>query len=777
MRIGMTGQRIHENDEGQWRNVRLNLTYECEYEFETSYYQIEHPRYRYGSYGWDHLVYQNLDDTTDTGRAISARSIDELSPDSEPGIGTVLYNEVLLECIATDSTPEGFCDTARVEISYLVYATIELTLPPCGNWRIWYVLDHMSWNMFCGINNDPRYGVYDTRCVMRRAPAWGSRCAGIDTNLVWHIQNNSFDYTFIDVDMGECEEFPPTEDEVKTAFTGYIKPDGSDGRNWLPTPGDSIGLVFEFQTDPPGQQFNLVYHIWDMTMWQGECMNSPRFDDFTQIRHRDIAPHTTGFAGQVPWDSLEKFRFWDFTVGDPESYGYYVRDTVTYLATAPGNYWRLPGDTLLIEPQPQYPLQEGRPLFRTEIIAYATTDQEVDTLWLKARDYAAHCIVTPEVGGGKDRRMRMWHPDSAYVLDSLWSITVPFDYDGNNDVGVNYGDYMADAWEYEFAKQWQDSEWVTQDIVYFRPFVTPFHGISDSDLVVKGRGIEGDNFCNFAEYRGLMIADDSTKTSAGHSHRRLHPVRKSLIIHVRNNMDEDLENQSVLDLMPGYIYQLQIDTSSFTDTTRIDTLEILFTDSIRFLPVKYSVNDQSAIEAVRFDSVYRDINYNRAGAGLWYFGFGEPTTFPMSALDTIRAATFWYWDEGRELAFLSTQNVNPAGNLGYTVFFHPAFQSGQERSLVPNLDRRTVVNIWNYRRIHQSYYVSDSLWNEDFSRMCKRTIAHEIGHAVGMFHTPINTTERTIMTPWRLNPITNHFEIQDSVFADTSKAEISIRER
>lgn len=619
----MTGERIHENDNGEWRNLRLNLTYDLKYEFVQSTYQIDHPN-RYGAYGWDHLVYQNLDDSTDTGRAVFALAVTDVYPDGMPGIGTVDYEELVLDCITSEDTPPGFCDTATVKIIYHIYSTINITIPPCGNWRIWYVLDSRTWNMFCGPNNDPEYGVFGLRTVMLGAPEWGSSCAGIDTNLVAYIQSDAIDYTYIDINMGDCEEFPPTTGEVETNFSGYVKSDGSDGRDWLPVPGDSIGLVFKFQTDPPGQTFNLAYHIWDMTMWQGECMNSPRFDDSTLIGQRDVAPHTKGFSGQVPWDSLTKFRFWDFTVGDPESYSYYVKDTVTYLADAPGNYWRLPGDTLLLEPQPQYQLPQGRPLFQTEIIAYTTTDAERDTLWLKALDYGAHCIVTPEVGGGKDRRMRMWHPDSAYVLDSLWSLTVPFDYDGYQIPGVNFGDCMADAWESEFAKQWQDSEWVAENIVYFRPFVTSFQVIADSDIVVRGRGIDGDNLCNFAEYRGFMIADDSTKTSSGHSHRRLHPIRKSVIVHVRNNMNRDIENRKVLDQMPGFIYKMFSDTIVFDSIfARIDTLEILFTDSIRFLQNKYLVDDQERIEAENiryfpYDTLIsgRDVNFDRAGASL-----------------------------------------------------------------------------------------------------------------------------------------------------------------
>ncbi|MCL4305957.1 hypothetical protein KJZ99_08580 [bacterium] len=728
-------------------------------------------------------MFQNLDDPDDKGRAFTEESVAVLNEDNYPRLGQHWYREEVLNCYRDQDDPSGFCDSAIVRVTASGELLLKAPLGPCGRWRIWYVVDSNPWFTFCGGNNDPEYGVTAMRCFMFQPRLQDDDCAGIDTNLVAYLQNVTVMQMSLDVNLGECEEYPPFAGEVKTDFLGYIDSQGNDGRSWLPTPGDSIGLVFQFSPDSSLGVFDIRYHIWDMSMWQGECMNSPRFDDSTRFGQRDTEPHTMGFSGPVPWDSLDKFRYWDYTVGYPEKYGYYVFDTVQTIASAPGNYWFLPGDTIQVNPQPNYPFPAGRELFKTDIIAYiAQANVEYDTLWLKALDYGAHSIVTPEVGPGKDRRMKMWHPDSAYIVDSLWSITVPFDYDGYYDAGVNYGDCMSDAWESRVAKYWQGSSWVPIDIRYFRPFVTPFLGITDYDIVPQGRLIDGDSLCNFAEYRGLMITDDSTDTSAGNSHRRLDPRKKSVIVHVRNDMGQDPNNREVLDLMPGFIYKSFTDTAAFDTVNRIDTLEILFTDSIRFSPTKYRIDDQATIENVRLmigdtDVYGRDINFNRVGASLWYFGLGYPSPYPMSKTDTVRAVTFWTWRRDVEYDEMIRGNANPETDLGITWQGATDFGTTDNGASIPNNTARSIVNLNAYAN-YRDLYVSDSLWQVDFPFAYSRTIAHEFGHTVGMLHQSDNIVIRTIMSKYKFLSTRRFFLTStDSTYSDESKAQISIKER
>lgn len=497
-------------------------------------------------------------------------------------------------------------------------------------------------------------------------------------------------------------------------------------------------------------------------------MNSPVYLSTNPVLPDTAGPMPTGYEGAVTWQEIDTFRHWDFTVGKPSQYNFFVRDKLAYVARAPVNPWPVLGDTLRnLYPIPEFDLSEARPLFRTLIIASKKSEVSRDTLWLKARDYAAHCLVTPEIGGGKDRRMR---PFIAPYNQEVRTITVPYDYDGYRDIGLNYGDGMPDRWE--------EAQFPTEDIRNIRPFVTITSQTgpskTDFDKEPEGRGFDGDLFCNFAEYRGLVVAVDSTDTHAGHRHQRLDPQRKTVILHVRENMGEDAGGDSVLSQMPGYIYKLQQ-----LSVLNHDTVEIYFTDSIRFRrePTASAYRQrQDQIEHTRFVRTGRDVNFNRAGAGLWYYGFGAPISYPMSRVDTIRAVTFWKWKSSDERQYYFNRFGRYPRFTGIT-WGKAVFGAPGDSAFVPNTTTRALVNIDRYIDIRDSIYGGDTPeWRQVFPRQCKRTIAHEFGHSVGMQHLPPSLQPLTIMSVCDPNVTSGPFCRTDSTYSDSSKAQFSIKE-
>jgi hypothetical protein len=600
------------------------------------------------------------------------------------------------------------------------------------------------------------------RSIMCGLPPVVPHCINIDSNLVGYIgtlPGNQFAY--VDIDMGPpCPEQPqPLGDgDARAHFLGYITPHGGDGRNWLPAPHDSIGLVFEVETNPKGAEYEITYHIWDITMWQGECMNSPRY--LTSIlRRMDPEPATTGFNGPVHGDSLEiKFPNFDFTVGQPQKYSLHVYDSTHHWTNVPFN--PIGNEPLIgVTSGRRIDLPKSLPIFRSLIIAYHRSHKPLDTLWLRSWDYAAHCLVTPEVGGGKDRRMEPYY--IAEFQQYVRTITVPYDYDGYTDVGISYGDGMADKWEHDMVPG--------QDIRYFRPYITltPHRGMADLDHIPIGREFDGDNLCNFAEYRGFMVALDSTNTRNGHRHIRTNPNRKTVFIHVRQNMGLQ---DSVREQMPGYIYKMP-------------EMEAYFTDSIRFSPTYLATDDDQYIEESRHQLFNRDINANRGGAGLWYYGFGYPLRYPMALNDTVRAVTFWKWFPSEHRFHphrKRTANIDSVFGYSYNNY---VFGVPGRAASMPNNVYEAIVQIDFYNQIRDDYYQFNlEDWLRDFPAECKKTIAHEFGHCVGMYDIPYDESHHTITImsgAWRgPTPSRRYFYVTptDSTYADSSKAEFSIRD-
>jgi hypothetical protein len=147
----------------------------------------------------------------------------------------------------------------------------------------------------------------------------------------------------------------------------------------------------------------------------------------------------------------------------------------------------------------------------------------------------------------------------------------------------------------------------------------------------------------------------------------------------------------------------------------------------------------------------------------------------MSALDSVRAVTFWRWNGDIENDQLVSHNLNPLEVLGVTWGSRYYFAENNDRmATIPNATVRVVLNLDAFDNFHSSY-PSDSLWQVDYPLQLRRAISHEFGHTVGMIH-PALELPRNIMTPARRNIAHRFiFVFSDSLYSDSSKAEISIK--
>ena len=542
------------------------------------------------------------------------------------------------------------------------------------------------------------------------------------------------------VDLGDCPESPPADGWV--SFEGYIGPDGNDGSNWLPTPGDSIGLKFEVHANA-GHSYHISYGIWNISMWQGECLNSPRFPAY--------GPHTTGFYGTVkPGDVDSLWPWWDFGVCVPEDYitAVVMDSSLDYVGWVP--YSEIPGDTTRVIRRDRGTRLE-QPLYLTCLAL--TTEDPVSShiLWLKAKDYAAHCLVTPSAsGGGKGGGLQ--HFVSPYG-DTLKAITVPRDYDGLGVYfGWNLGDGMADYWE-EQAFEVIDTRPILPFIKFLPLGAAPV--LADFDAEPEGRDIDGDYLCHFEEYRGAIIPPGL--------HQRIDPLKKTVFIHLRTNLDS-----VVSAAMPGYIYHL--------NDGGFET-EIFFMDSMKWGGLDTAWTEL-AIENYRRNNMKgRSVNFNKAGAGHWYVGYGLPTTNPCT--DSVaNAVTYWRWAGSDDQRRLGRRNMYGATIPAEVLW--PVPGDPTDGGLIPNCSIRTIVNLDRYDsvRVNNFYSHDPDQWDEDFPRALSKTIAHEFGHTLGMLHrpsdraTPIDTS--TIMTNIGILT-TGQFVTSDSSYADSSRLQFSVR--
>jgi|GEM_PF-7111355 hypothetical protein len=167
-------------------------------------------------------------------------------------------------------------------------------------------------------------------------------------------------------------------------------------------------------------------------------------------------------------------------------------------------------------------------------LEFADEDSISDILWLRAHDYGARVIVSPNSGLSTKYMMRMRR--TAFG-DSVWNVTVPRDEDDPSAFrGTNNGDMMADYWEEGVLGAVSGS----QSIIDFAPFYQMDGQLlyADRDKNPTGRDIKGDGFCNWEEYRGFTTTGDQDgyyPPSAPEEHTRLNPSTKNVMVHFMPN--------------------------------------------------------------------------------------------------------------------------------------------------------------------------------------------------------------------------------------------------
>ncbi|MBU0692819.1 hypothetical protein KKH18_13530 [bacterium] len=573
---------------------------------------------------------------------------------------------------------------------------------PCGTWTIHYVIDGMRWDFYWAY--PPSY-----HCRQGMQALMGGD--GAEYNSLWslawtypildYVEDHSWIHLTDEVTASLCGP-SPIDAHVQIHFNGYVKPDGSDGKDWLPSPGDSIGLKFGFQSDVTGP-INVRYTISDISMWAGRCMNEP---------WAAPAPRHTGLKGEAPNPITGTQFYFDAWIGDPAQYDLKVYDLKSSLDPLYAEYMGIP-DSVSFDSL-------------SKSISTLVAEKEVrgpssdDILWIVARDYGMDCSVTPTASAFQGKLAFMQALVTEFG-DSVYNVTVPRDNDGIDTLSVGFatGDFMADAWE---EKCFPDS--LGYDIREIQPFIdtaatAASYPVMDKDSIPRGRKVlncywDGDYLTNWEEYRGFIVLSDSLDITSDSTHRRTNPREKTVFVHFRPDIQSD-----VADNIPKFIFQMP-------------GVDVYNTNYL-----------QTNLER---NSSERKISENRTGASTLYPPLLYPRSVPINDSYRPNAVTFWRAltsdnDPINDLDTLySIQNGIARFSFGGTISHGFAFHG--EKVVIPSVTSRIIVrtgSIYQYGRL-SSYYDTDSeLWRNTYSRLIQRNISHEFGHSVGMNHVDRST--------------------------------------
>ena len=514
---------------------------------------------------------------------------------------------------------------------------------------------------------------------------------------------------------------PPGEEPpgwAKGIFEGWIKPDDSDGKDWLPEPGSKIGLLFSYvRTERPATAL-VRYNIFRISTWQGECMNYPV-----------DAP----LPVPVPTEPGTHF---DFTVVDTAKYDIIIHD----YDTADLNYSNIPHEG--------FQRNEGsiRRYCLSLELEFTNADTIQDILWLEAHDYGAKAIVSPVTGQTWKDLMNM--RETAFG-QKVWSVSVPRDDDGQKFTGYNWGDYVADAWEEKVLGVAPGNPAVYDFVPFYQKSTTGFLFYTDQDTTPAGRNINGDGFCNWEEYRGFLVAGDQNGYYGSNKHMRLDPSLKNVMVHFIPGVEIQAE-------APGYIDALQ-DTMAFI----VEYIPAVDTSSSRKLRLRRPINNNSCGAHFPYYSAYRSWN------GLNWGTTSHPADGPLQ-----NAVAFWPmrnrigrihpWAEGY---------IKPIPR-----------SDGDTTYAVPNRVYQCVVrtdvidayyNSSNYYQNHQNDWTSDRLI------IIKAVLAHEFGHNIGM--EDLVTNDSTLMgwnvvDPTQTDRIATWSPYFVPQYGDPAKQQITIKD-
>jgi hypothetical protein len=611
--------------------------------------------------------------------------------------------------------------------------TMFLSLPQ-GSIRLYLIGDEFNWE----------------EIYLRRRPAefcGGTGCPRIDeyTNLNDYFEGNvPGDIHLLqhrDIIVPSVESAPPPAPGI--TFMDWIAPGDTTGKNWLPTPEDTIGLKFKLITSDPGATHRFTFVIFDISAWQGKAMNYPA--------PPVAAPWHTGDSLKPP-RSLDGSDYdFDYWLAEPEQYEIKVVDMLVKGKSR--DMFSNEGWTQFIDSLRARDLF-GKPIGRSRKTIIARTRNAVTTehtLRLVARDYAAHCLVAPFVeGNGKSNSM-------AYATglgDTVNYVSVPRDEDGYYAYAYNFGDYLADAWEEKvFAGDSLRKHW---------PFMHPDSmgdstvRYEDDDHFLVGRGFDGDDLLNFEEYRGFWVAADSTQPhdTLNYKHVRCEPRLKDVLVYFHPMLEADQFVYFFEDLYPGHIHAL--DTS----------LRVHYTDYNTLFGI--GIDSSHAWEALK------PASSNRKGATSTYppLFIPDDTIRYSNSYSVAQLVTFWPWFPAlgtftkpyggwmRPNSKPDFINLSDSSGIGY----------------ITTHVRHICVNFPYFeRRLSQSQHYQSNLedWEDEAGAVLKQVIAHEFGHAVGLTHPQGSESKFGMMGP--IHFVSGRFvQVPDS-FSQVERSRFTIR--
>ncbi len=608
---------------------------------------------------------------------------------------------------------------------------------PQGDIRLYLVADEASWDRlyvrdrpanFCGGRTAPRIDEFTNL---------NDYFAG---NSLWQI--HLLEHRDINVPTPEPE--PPLSPGIE--FVDWIAPGDTTGKDWLPEPGDTVGLKFALTSEIEGADHHFTFVIWDITAWQGEAMNYPapsaRLPWHTGAWFKKITPQNS--------DGLE-FDF-DFWLAHPELYDVKVIDTLTAVDTRDmfsEQGWRHLPDTL-----------RARNLYGTRIkrsrkTIIARTRQPVTgshTLELVARDYAAHCMVTPFVEGSGKTNFMVY---TTSLGEKTGYISVPRDEDGYDQYTHNTGDYLADAWEEKvYPNSGLRKHW---------PFMHPDSLNSatmkweDDDYYMRGRAFDGDDLLNFEEYRGFWVSEEESHPNDPnpHLHVRCNPTIKDVFLYFHPALNSNLLIPEFFgEIAPGYIQNLN------------DTIDFRVTD----YTVLHGAQSSNLRARNRSD---KSVSFNRHS----HYLLCPPLFIPMdsipmdSNISSAQVLSIWPWTVGEDVHNNYFGWLKPK-RLVFTD------QGVENSATTPRFTNRIVMNYqaWQYVFLNYDRY-NDTLnptfledWVEDITEGLRVNIAHEIGHGIGLIHALSTEPQDHIMSRYRgsehdslgIHPRLPAFSSQDS---------------
>lgn len=126
-----------------------------------------------------------------------------------------------------------------------------------------------------------------------------------------------YNMDFVEAELGAYQ--PPANSEI--VFGGYFLPDLSEGKDWLPEPGEAIGVSIGYSN--PLSEGRLIYHVWDVSTWLGECMNvpvvaepPPKRGDSTDVHFDFSIPDSIKDRYDIYITNLEIPILWEFNGTD-----------------------------------------------------------------------------------------------------------------------------------------------------------------------------------------------------------------------------------------------------------------------------------------------------------------------------------------------------------------------------------------------------------------------------------------------------------------------------